>query len=274
MKIKLGCFTRPYGEHTLDRALKGISSAGFGYVGMMHPGMLTPKMAMAEVDQLRKALRLSNLVPLATWGGLNADESGISDFKKVIDIAQEVEIKTILMAGPWPYLEGIVVRKPTSQWMKEIDEFFQAMQAISGYAATRGVEVALKPHAGITGTAKDCLETIERINSKSVRIWYDPGNVVYYEGLRPEDTPDDLKVIVEYVTGLCAKGIVGGRGGSIAAAGEGKIEFKEIFKVLRDAGFEGPCVVETAVPEATPPERIDAILKSSYEYLRNIVEHL
>lgn len=274
MKLKLGCFTRPYGEHALDRALKGISSAGFGYVGMMHPGMLTPNMARAEVDQLRKALQLINLVPLATWGGLKADESGISDFKKVIDIAKEVGIKTILTAGPWPYLEGIIIKKPTSQWMREIDEFFQAMQAISGYAATRGVEVALKPHAGITGTAKECLETMERIDSKSVRIWYDPGNVVFYEGLRPEDTPDDLKVITEYVTGLCAKDIVGGRGGSIAAPGEGKIDFKEILKVLRDVGFEGPCIVETAVPEATPPEKIDALLKSTFGYLKGIMENL
>jgi sugar phosphate isomerase/epimerase len=274
LKVKLGCFTRPYGEHTLERALKGISSAGFGYVGLMHPGMLTPNMARAEIEQLRKTLRLGNLIPLATWGGLKADEPGIFDFKSVIDIAQEVGVKTILTAGPWPYLEGIIVKKPTRQWMKEIDEFYRAIQAISGYAASRGVEIAFKPHAGITGTAKECLEMMERIDSKSIRIWYDPGNVVFYEGLRPEDTPDDLQVIVDYVTGLCAKDIVGGRGGDLAAPGEGRIDFKEIFKVLQAAGFEGPCLVETAVPEATPPEKIDALLKSSYEYLRNIVEQL
>jgi len=274
LQVKLGCFTRPYGEHSLDRALKGIASAGYGYVGLMHPGMLTPNMAKAEVDQLREALRLSDLITLATWSGFGTDESGISDFKKVIDVARDLGIRTILIAGPWPYLEGIIVRKPTSQWMREVDEFFQAIQAISPYAAAKGVEVALKPHAGITSTAKECLDTMERIDSKSVRIWYDPGNVVFYEGLRPEDTPDDLRVIADYVTGLCAKDIVGGRGGRIAAPGEGKINFGEIFKVLMDIGFAGPCVVETAVPEATPPEEIDALLKSSYEYLSGITKQL
>jgi len=272
LEIKLGCFTRPYGEHTLDRAFKGIKSAGFSYVGLMHPGMLTPNMARAEVDQLRETLQLNHLVPLATWGGFRTDESGISDFKKVIDIARDIGVKTILTAGPWPYLEGIIVRKPTSQWMREIDEFFQAMKAISSYAASNGVEVALKPHAGITGTAKECLETMERIDSKSVRIWYDPGNVIFYEGLRPEDTSDDLRVIADYVTGLCAKDIVGGRGGRIVAPGEGKINYREIFRVLREVGFVGPCVVETAVPEATLPEEIDALLKSSCEYLRAMAE--
>jgi len=274
MHIKLGCFTRPYGEHTLDRALKGIASAGFGHVGLMHPGMLTPNMTRAEVEQLREALRLSHLVPLATWGGLRTDESGISDFKKLIDIARDLGVKTILTAGPWPYLEGIIVRKPTSQWMREMDEFFQAMHAISPYAADNGVEVALKPHAGITATAKECLETMERIDSRSVRIWYDPGNVVFYEGLRPEDTSDDLRIIADYVTGLCAKDIMGGRGGSIAAPGEGKINFRGIFEVLREMGFEGPCVVETAVPEATPPEDIDALLRASHGYLGSIAEQL
>jgi len=272
LNLKLGCFTRPYGEHTLDRAFKGIASAGFGYVGLMHPGMLTPNMVRAEVDKLREALWLSHLVPLAAWSGFRTDESGISDFKKVIEIARDIGVKTILTAGPWPYLEGIIVRKPTSQWMREIDEFFQAMKVVSSCAASNGVEIALKPHAGITGTAKECLETMERIDSKSVRIWYDPGNVVFYEGLRAEDTPDDLKVIVEYVTGLCAKDIVGGRGGSIAAPGEGRIDFKEIFKVLNEADFDGPCIVETAVPESTPLERIDALLKSSYDYLRAMAE--
>jgi sugar phosphate isomerase/epimerase len=274
LRIELGCFTRPYSGYALDRALKGISSAGFDYVGLMNPGMLTPNMTGPEIDGLRESISLNRLVPLATWGSLRADESGIAEFKRVIEIAQEVGLRSILTAGPWPYLEGIVVRKPTSQWMKEIEDFFQAMTTISSYATKKGVEIALKPHAGITATAKECLETMKRINSKSVRIWYDPGNVVYYEGLRPEDTPDDLGVIAKYVTGLCAKGEVGGRGGDIAAPGEGKIDFMEIFKALKCVGFEGPCLVEIGVPAGTPLEKVDALVKSSYDYLSKIIGQL
>ncbi len=268
--MKLGCFTRPYGEYTLARALEGISSAGFRYVGLMKPGMISPDMERNQVEEIRKAMLLKNLKPLATWGVLQPDDQGITNFKKVIDISKDLGIGTILTAGPWPYLEGITVRKRTSEWLKDLENFFKAMQVLSDYALSSGVEIALKPHAGITGTAKECLETMERIGSRGVRIWYDPANVVYYEGLRPEDTPDDLEVIADYVTGLCAKDIIGGRGGNIVAPGEGSIDFKGIFRVLEGRGFEGPCIVETAVPSSTPPENIDAIIKSSFEYLRKM----
>ncbi|MGQ9513740.1 MAG: sugar phosphate isomerase/epimerase family protein [Thermoproteota archaeon] len=267
MNLKLGCFTRPYSEYTINRAFEGISSAGFKYVGLMKLGILSPDMDRGRIEELRAAMRRYRLTPLATWGTIQTDERGISDFRKVIDIAKELEIGTILTAGPWPYMEGITVRKRTSEWIKEVEDFFRAIRSLSTYAAAKGVEIALKPHAGITGTAKECLETMKRIDSESVSIWYDPANVVYYEGVRPEDTPDDLEVIAEFVTGLCAKDIKGGRGGEIAAPGEGKIDFKEIFKVLRDNGFEGPCLVETALQASTPPDKIDATIKASYEYL-------
>ncbi|MBO3803924.1 MAG: sugar phosphate isomerase/epimerase, partial [Candidatus Brockarchaeota archaeon] len=250
--------------------VEGISSARFEYVGLMKPGMVSPDMGRDEVEELRREARSRDLKPLATWGVLQPGEKGISDFEKVIDIAEDLGIGTILTAGPWPYLEGVSVKKPTSKWIKEVEDFFGAMEVVAEHAASKGVEIALKPHAGITGTAKECLETMERIGSRSVRIWYDPANVVYYEGLRPEDTPDDLCVVADFVTGLCAKDIIGGRGGEITAPGKGRIDFGKLFEILECKGFEGPCLVETAVPANTPPEDVDAIVKSSLEYLKGV----
>lgn len=272
---KLGCFTRPYQPYGLKRAVEGISAVGFKYVGLMDKGIFPPSIAKDKLKRMTSLFLDYDLKPFVAWGEFKGyDEKGTIQFKRIIDNSVTLGIKRILIADPWPYLEGITVRKPTSRWMREIREFFEWIKVVSSYAEDKGVKIVLKPHAGITGTAKECLETMERINSENVRIWYDPGNVVYYEGIRPQDTPDDLKVIIDYVDGICLKDIIGGRGGRICAPGQGSINFKEIFTVLKDAGFDGPCVVELGVPAGTPVEEIDSILRKSHQYLKDILTNL
>jgi len=272
---KLGCFTRPYRLYGVRRALEGISATGLKYVGFMGRGIFPPSISEEELNDIARMLADYGLKPLVAWGRFRGyDDVGMMDIKRVIDNSVRLGIDRVLMAGPSPYLKGINIRKPTSIWMQDIERFFKWIRVVSSYAADKGVKIVLKPHGGLTGTAKECLETMKRINSENVRIWYDPGNVVYYEGLRPQDIPDDLKIILDYVDGICLKDITGGRGGRICAPGQGTIDFREIFLVLRDAGFKGPCVIEFDVSSETSAEEIDSILQRSVTYLRNIIDSL
>ncbi len=269
----IGSFTRSYGPFGVQRALKGISSAGLKYVGLM--GFFPPTITGPQLAEISSLLKECNLKPIAVWGTSKGyDEEGTKEFRRIVDNSATLGINRVLIAGPWPYLEDIKVKKPTSRWMQEVEEFFRWVESILPYLEERDIKLALKPHAGITATAKECLETMERIGSEKVRIWYDPGNVVYYEGVRPEDVPDDLKVIVDYVDGMCLKDIVGGRGGELRVPGQGTIDFKELFAVLKEAGFRGPSLIEYGAPPGASAEDIDLALRKSSQYLRETLRKL
>ena len=74
-------------------------------------------------------------------------------------------------------------------------------------------------------------------------MWYDAGNIIYYTG---KDPLEELKPIVQYVTGFCAKDCGGQKEEVMIPLGAGKVDFTAIFKELKKAGFNGPTFVECA----------------------------
>jgi sugar phosphate isomerase/epimerase len=79
------------------------------------------------------------------------------------------------------------------------------------------------------------------VNQPNFKIWYDAGNIIYYTG---KDPIEQLKPIAEYVTGFCAKDCAGLKGEILLDFGKGKVDFPGVFKVMKDAGFNGPVMVE------------------------------
>ena len=64
------------------------------------------------------------------------------------------------------------------------------MRRAAPYAQEKGVTIALKPHGGLSTTADDTLRAIETVNHPAYRLCFDPGNLLYYAGLRPEVNED------------------------------------------------------------------------------------
>ena len=107
---------------------------------------------------------------------------------------------------------------------------------------SHGLELLLKPHGGISASADEMLVVVDRVDRRNFGICYDPGNILYYTGKRPED---DLPRIVEHVLAICLKDERGGKHGEVMITlGTGDVEFDTIFGILRDAEFNGPAWVE------------------------------
>lgn len=237
--FELGCFTRPFGEFTYAEALDGIAAAGFDNVGLMNARLDSGNVALAAADaaQVREigdeAAKRELAISATYYGGPPVAESlqaGIDGMRQLIDNCHEARCGTILLGGTG---------------REELFEpYYEAVKALCGYGAEKGVAFVLKPHGGLNATGPQCREIVESVDHDNFRIWYDPGNIFYYsEGAL--DPLDDLASVAGLVTGMCVKDFGPPREVAINP-GSGLVKWPELMEGLAEGGFRsGPLVVET-----------------------------
>ena len=130
----------------------------------------------------------------------------------------------------------------------------------------------LDVHGGLLATGQISKALIEDIGKPNIGINYDPGNVIHYGDVRPED---DLPGAVDKVTHMHVKDQIGGVGvWNFPTVGTGEVDFPALFKTLDEAGFDGPCSIEIEFQgEPWPPlEDVNRAMAESYRYVRPFVQ--
>jgi hypothetical protein len=125
--------------------------------------------------------------------------------------------------------------------------YYKAIAECCDYAAEKGVGISVKPHGGLNATGPQCRKTIEMINHKNFRIWYDPGNIYYYsDGKR--DPVTDAATVDGLVVGMCIKDYKHPKKVNLTP-GTGMVDFPAVMARLKQGGFTGgPLVVECLDP--------------------------
>jgi sugar phosphate isomerase/epimerase len=152
----------------------------------------------------------------------------------------------------------------------QYEDYYNLMQDAAAYAEGRGLKVVLKPHGGASGAAEEILRCLEKVNHPNFKIWFDAGNIIYYTG---KDSLEQLKPIAHQVTGFCAKDCEKQRGSVWLQLGTGKVDFRALFSELKQAGFNGPLMVECCALGETP-EIVTANARKNREYLENVLATL
>ncbi len=278
---QLGCQTLPYRGQPLSRALEGIRKAGYKFVHLFHNHQgkpaFTPSLSAEERNALRRELEAHELVPFLSFVGLTADPStskGLDIYRKELDLCREFGIRTVVGIGPWYYQKFPTLPKRARDWERECEVFYSALERAVQHAESIGVTITLKPHTGITATAKACLQVIKRIVSESLKICWDAGNVSFYEGIHPDP---DLPDLAPHVKAVCIKDHRGGRAeGNFPVPGTGQIDHDLMFRILFGAGFRGPLAVErideTENAARMDPEVIDRRIASARKNLLPLLE--
>jgi sugar phosphate isomerase/epimerase len=268
MSPPLGFINRPWGRFTLERALEGVAASGAKHVAFTGQGDIVvlgwgaPK---EHVDAVRTGLERHGLhLVMARLGPYAREEQrtmNTAPVEQVVARARE-QIDAVKALGGrllW------TASGPTEQaaWERQL----RLMAGVADYAHAVGMTLVMKPHGGIGGTAEGMAAAVREVHSPGFGICYDPGNILYYEGIRPEK---DLPGIAEHVVALCVKDETGGKGGNVMVTpGDGEVDFAAVFRLLKSAGFDGPCVIETV--SGTTPEEIDAQAKRGLAYLERKV---
>jgi sugar phosphate isomerase/epimerase len=256
----VGCFNRPWTKWTFDETLKAIKSAGYSTTGLLTRTKEDPFIGAEAtpeyLDGLKRAIAASGLT--ANLGALRSRhdipiEETIKGLHKEIDNAAFLGLKFVITFG---------ITNP-----EQFDHYFRSMADAAAYGAERGVQVVMKPHGGSSGASDEIIAAMKKVGHPNFKIWYDAGNIIYYVG---KDPVEELKPIVQYVTGFCAKDCAEPKGDVMIQFGAGKVDFAGVFKVLKSAGFNGPIMVECCAVGETP-EATAANARANREFLERVL---
>lgn len=248
----IGCFNRPWMQKFgskmqpldtpqvanwgFDVALKGMKEAGYKTIGLLTPmpgeAFIGSQSSDEYLVKLKSRIDDSGLV--ANMGSIRVKpeldlDAAIADTRKQIDHAKFLKLEWLLTFG---------VDK-----REYYEKYYKMMTDAADYAQEAGIKLVMKPHGGSSGTADEIKSSLSKVNRPNFKIWYDAGNIVYYDG---KDPVEELKPIAQYVTGFCAKDCGSKRGDVMIQFGTGKVDFAAVYRELKKAGFNGPSYVECA----------------------------
>jgi sugar phosphate isomerase/epimerase len=220
----------------MTNALKGMKEAGFKMIGLLTRTVDEPFIAASASDAylaaLKQKIAASGLT--ATMAALHAKadgtvDEGRADVRHQIDHAQFLGLEWLLTFGV----------DEASQY----ETYCKVMAVAADYAQERGMKLVIKPHGGSSRASGEILDCLKKVGRPNFKIWYDAGNIIYYAA---KDPVEELKPIVDKVSGFCAKDCATLHGNVMIQLGRGKVNFPAVFSVLRDAGFTGPIFLECA----------------------------
>ncbi len=240
----IGCFNRPWTRWSYDDALDGISAAGYKLTGLLtgqKDEAFTSSAATSEyLDSLKKRIAQRGLTANMTAIRFKPDGAladNITDLRKQIDNAARLELKFMLTFG---------VDKP-----EHYENFYRLMADAAAQTDKRGIQLAMKPHGGGSGSSEEILRCLDKVAHANFKIWYDAGNIIYYTG---KDPLAELEPIAKHVTGFCAKDCAAPKAEVMSQFGTGKVDFKAVFAKLKSVGFNGPIMIEGVKVGATAEE--------------------
>ena len=244
--VKLACMTWPYTQYSFERALEGISRAGYRYVSFGLPHENKPAFtddANGEAARIARLLERYRLEPV-TLVSTDAFVPGqtVERIRSRLEFAKALGVEELLSLGTTSYRK--FPGEPCSdEEMEHLNEqFARQFQIVGEEAARMGLTVTIKPHTGNTATASILAETLEQIGSPAVKACYDPGNVRFYEGVDPLD---DFQRITDRLVSFIAKDHQGERAeANFPIPGEGDVDFPALFAELKSADFSGPVIIE------------------------------
>jgi L-ribulose-5-phosphate 3-epimerase len=270
MADRLAASTNTYHSYSLEEALDGIARAGFTSVELSSvPGWTEHVKRDAddsEIQRIKDLLAQYGLtaVSLSGHSDLVSDE-GVIEFRKALDLARKLGVTKITTStgGHADTSSGSLVDQRAA--------FLVRIGPLADEAAQDGIDICLETHGGLLATGEISKALIADIGRPNIGINYDPGNVIHYGNVRPED---DLPGSVDKVTHMHVKDQIGGVGvWNFPQVGTGEVDFPALFEVLDEAGFDGPCSIEIEFQgEPWPPlAEVDRAMAESYRYVRQFV---
>jgi sugar phosphate isomerase/epimerase len=265
MKLTIGCTTRPYNSMTFQDACAHIARAGYTDVAVFAHDRQMPVDSASSEDQVTEARNAAEgvgLAPSMLLGRTHLElglDAAVDDYKKLIDNATTLGTTWILELG-------------TSKEEYYAD-YPELMRQAAPHAQEAGVGISLKPHGGISLTARELIELHGKVNHPAFSISYDPGNIIHYTKgeVRPESEVGEIASRTStMIVKDCA--LEDGQPNVMVTAGDGLVEFYTVLSEMVAGGFDGPLYVE-CVGGKTPKE-VDRDVAFTRGYVTGILEGL
>lgn len=133
------------------------------------------------------------------------------------------------------------------------------------------VTIVLETHPDLGTNGDIQIETMKAINHPRVRVNFDTGNITYYN--QNTDAVTELKKSIPYVATVEFKDHTGEvETWNFPALGQGKVNFPEILKILKEHHYNGPITIEFEGIKGVElnEDQIKQAIESSVKYLRSL----
>ncbi|MDA9758797.1 myo-inosose-2 dehydratase [Candidatus Pelagibacter sp.] len=270
------------GETTLEQCLKEANEAG--YIGIESGGKF-PKKSSELIPKLNQF----NLKLCSGWYGANLRKNSVEEEKKSIqeqlDLFKDCDAPCIVFAEVSGSIQGDPNRKLSTRPQMERDEwqkFCEKISELGKYLEDEGMPLAYHHHMGtVIETQKDTERLIENTH-ESVKLTLDTGHMLFAKG----DSKSILQNYHERILHVHCKDIrkqvlekslkedLSFRGafleGAFTVPGDGCIDYKPLFNVLKNNNYSGWLVVEAEQDpaKANPFE----YAKIGYNYLTDTLK--
>jgi L-ribulose-5-phosphate 3-epimerase len=271
MAERLTGLTNTYHTYSLEEALEGIAAAGFKSVELTSvPGWtehVRRDAGAEEIAHVKDLLRQYGLTAVSLAGHSDlVSESGIAEFRKALNIAQRLGISYVTTStGGHDASSGGSLEDQRNHFLTHI-------RPAADEAAAMGITICLETHGGLLASGVIAKKLIEDIGKENIGINYDPGNVIFYGGVRPEE---DIQTSADAVKHMHCKDQIGGPGvWNFPQVGTGEVDFATIFAALDKVGFDGPVSIEVEFTgEPWPPlDEVNKAVAGSYQFVRQFVK--
>lgn len=265
-RFQLACMTLPYGAFPVERALRGIRSAGYEYVawGVNHQGrrMLAENAPPADAAALAERCRGLGLTPVMMFSTVHLEAvDALPLHLHRIEQAAAARIPFLLTFG----------RTAPGEYERVI----RHLKGMAGAARDAGITVVVKQHGGNTGTGAACARIVAEVASPAVRICYDAGNVLDYEN---SDPVADIQTCWRDVRAFAIKDHRNTPRDEDCGPGFGEIDHYQLLRPVMQTGLTMPLacenVFEPLVARPATAEQIDLLAKRAKDYLESVLRGL
>jgi sugar phosphate isomerase/epimerase len=230
--IKTGstiCF-KPY---TLEQALQGLAEAGFENVeiGAVKGFLEHVDPDAPDVGRVRELLDRHGLRCVSMSGHAPLHEE-----------LGRTRLRNVLAAGRQLGISVLNTFTGDAETPEERAAFVEGARALADEAQAAGIRLCIETDSNLLPTARDGVRLLDAIGHDWILINYDPGNVVYYTGARPED---DIEHALGRLGHVHLKDERGGKGVlDFPPLGEGELDIAGMVRRISDSGFDGPVSME------------------------------
>tara|TARA_Y100000590_G_scaffold294002_1_gene331164 strand:- start:562 stop:1464 length:903 start_codon:yes stop_codon:yes gene_type:complete len=270
------------GDTTLEQCLSEASQAG--YIGIESGGKF-PKKSSELIPKLNQF----NLNLCSGWYGANLRKNSVEDEKKYIDeqlrLFKECKAPCIVFAEISGSIQGNPNRKLSTRPQMDNDEwkkFCQKISEMGKYLENEGMPLAYHHHMGTVIENQNDTERLLDNTHDSVKLTLDTGHMLFAQG-------DSKKIITNYsnrilhvhckdirknVLDKSLKDDLSFRGafleGAFTVPGDGCIDYKPLFDILKENNYSGWLVVE-AEQDPKKANPLEYAIKG-YKYLTDTLK--
>lgn len=262
--------TLPWMGFPLERALEGVRRAGFEAVAWgtthMEGGVRKPVLdkaaSAADARALAARCRDMGLPPVMMF----------ADSLLELPEAAEVHLRRVEQAAA-AGIPHIITFGRTGPGQRE--NLIAALRKAAPAARAAGVTFVIKQHGGNTGTGVDCARIIEEIGDEGLRLCYDAGNVLDYDG---HDPLPDIRQCWRHIRAFAIKDHRNWPKDEDCGPGYGEIDHYRLFEPVMHTGLTMPLAFENIFeplrPRPADPAEIDRLALRAREYVRAVLEGL